>query len=291
MDRPTVLVAGATGNIGGGAAVALAKRGVHVVLLGRKPGTLEARARAVRASATEAGVVDPAVDTLALDLSDSRSVRLAATEAMDRFAAIDGLILSVVTLGQHGPDILPDGHELKFASNVLGPFLFTQLLMERLQRSQALIVHVVAPFYGAIDWDDLESIRDHKGEEPYHRTKTMNRMVAAELARRYDGRISSLAFDPGFIIDKQDPTLKDRWPTGFTGLYWRVLTALIAKPPRVAGEPMADLMLRPDRQALNGALYKLDKRVAKPDKAMSDTASGRRLWQELVRMTEAGDTL
>lgn len=285
-DRQTVLVAGGNGNVGGGAAVALARRGARVVLLGRKPDPLETRATAIRAALSARGIEDAAIDTLSLDLADMDSVRLAAGDALDRFPSIDGLVLSVVTLGQHGPNILPNGHELKFATNVMGPFLFTQLLIERLESSDAMVLHVVAPFYEDIDWDDLESIQNHNGEEPYHRTKTMNRIIAAELARRYAGRISSVAFDPGFIIDKHDSTLKDRWPTGFTGLYWRVLTALVAKPPRVAGEPIADLMLStPDRHAVNGALFKLDKRVTKPDEAMSDTAAGQRLWDELVGMT------
>jgi hypothetical protein len=116
----------------------------------------------------------------------------------------------------------------------------------------------------------------------------MNRIIAAELARRYAGTISSVAFDPGFIIDKQDPALKDRWPSGFSGFYWKVMTALAAKPPRVAGEPIADLVLsHADRQAINGALFKLSKRVTKPDRAMSDEVAGRRLWDELARMAEA----
>jgi NAD(P)-dependent dehydrogenase (short-subunit alcohol dehydrogenase family) len=290
VDRQTVLIAGGNGNVGGGAAAALARRGAEVVLLGRKASALDARADRIRADLAEQGSVDPAIGTLVLDLSDELAVRRAATEAMDRFEAIDGLILSVVSLGQHGPTMLPNGHELTFATNVLGPFLFTQLLMPRLQDSGALVLHVVAPFYEDIDWDDLESVRRFDGEKPYHRTKTMNRMVAAELARRYAGRISSVAFDPGFIIDKQDPTLKDRWPTGLTGLYWSVMTRLVAKKPEVAGEPIADLYLStPDRQAINGALFKLGDRVTKPDKAMSDTASCERLWDELIRMTEAAE--
>jgi hypothetical protein len=35
----------------------------------------------------------------------------------------------------------------------------------------------------------------------------------------------------------------------------------------------------------NGALFKLDNRVQKPDKAMNDEAIGNRLWDELVRLT------
>jgi NAD(P)-dependent dehydrogenase (short-subunit alcohol dehydrogenase family) len=284
-DRRAVLIAGATGSIGGGAATSLAQRGVQVVILGRTQERLDARASAIRSALPEADRDEAAIDTLVLDFCDFDSVRSAAAEALDRYPAIDGLVLSVGLFAQDGPTILPNGHELMFATNVLGPFLFTQLLLARLQRSGALVLHVIAPFYEAIDWDDLESIRRFETDPAYHRAKTMDRMTAAELARRDAGSLSSVAFDPSFIIDKDDPSLKERWPSGFTGLYWRVLSALVAKPPRVAGEPIADLMLDADRDAINGALFKLGKRATKPDKAMSDMAACRRLWDELEAMT------
>lgn len=70
------------------------------------------------------------------------------------------------------------------------------------------------------------------------------------------------------------------------GLYWRVMTVLLAKPPAVAGEPIADLILsHRDRSAINGALFKLYKRIEKPDKAMNDEVLGKRLWNELVQLT------
>jgi NAD(P)-dependent dehydrogenase (short-subunit alcohol dehydrogenase family) len=281
--RQTVLIAGATGNVGGGAAVALAQRGAHAVLLGRKTETLEAKADSIRAGLSD--VEETPIDTLAFDFSDMESVRLGAEAALDRFPEIDGLILSVGALLQNGPNVLPSGHELMFASNVMGPFLFTQLLFERLQQSDGLVLHVVAPFNEELDWDDLESVKNHKTGVATNRTKTMNRVIAAELARRYAGKISSVAFNPTYVIDKDDPELAKRWPEGFLGSYWKVVTALIAKPPAVAGDPIADLMLsHSDRQAINGALFKLNKRK-KPDKAMSDLALGQRLWDELARVT------
>jgi len=287
-NEQTILVAGATGNIGGGAAVALAKRGARVALLGRRLERLEARAKSLRGALSEARIEyqDTDLDTLVVDFSDMESVRLAAAEALNRFPKIHGLILSAVALIQHGPNILPSGHEAMFATNVMGPFLFTQLLLNRMEQSDGLILHVVNPSYKEIDWDDLESIRNHKTETAYERTKTMHRMIAGELARRYAGRISSVAFNPTFIIDKSDPELEKRWPTGFLGLFWKILTLLIAKPPEVAGEPIAELMVSyPDRSAINGALFKLDKRVEKPDKAMSDEELGKRLWDALVLLT------
>ena len=113
----------------------------------------------------------------------------------------------------------------------------------------------------------------------------MNRMIAAELARRYAGKISSVAFNPTFIIDKKDPELDKRWPTGFMGFFWRVMTVLFSKSPAVAGVPIADIMLsHQNRSAINGALFKLNKPIGKPDKAMNDEVLGKRLWDELVRL-------
>lgn len=286
-SNPTVLVAGATGNVGGGTAAALAQRGVDVVLLGRDPARLGARVDAIRSEQADAGIAGSAVETMTVDFSDLDSVRGAAIEALDRYPVIDGLVLSVVALIQDGPNILPNGHELMFATNVLGPFVFAQSLLERLRQSGALVIHVVAPFYEDIDWDDLESIDNHTTGVAYNRTKTMARMIAAESARRSTGGVSSIAFDPPFVIDKDDLGLKDKWPKGFMGMFWRGMTAVAAKPPRIAGEQLADVvLLHSDRHAINGAYFKRGKQV-KPDKAMSDAASCQRLWEELVRLSGA----
>ena len=121
---------------------------------------------------------------------------------------------------------------------------------------------------------------------PFNKTKTCNRVIAAELARRSQEEISSVAFDPTFVIDKTDPTLRDRWPTGFTGLIWRLMATFRARHPSIAGEPIADLMLSgTDRQSINGALYVLGRRSDKHDQAMRDERLGRRLWTELADMT------
>lgn len=290
-NKQTFLVAGATGNIGGASALALAKRGARVVLLGHKIETLEARANSIRDALSEASIEfqDADAATLVIDFADMDSVRSSAAEALNRFPVINGLVLSVVTLQQNGPNILPNGHEVMFATNVMGPFLFTQLLLERLQQTNGMILHVVAPFYEEIAWDDLESIKNHNTEVAYHRTKTCNRAIAGELARRYAGKVCSVAFDSPFVIDKNDPELQKRWPSGFMGFYWRVLTMLIAKPPAVAGEPIADLMISDrDRSEINGAIFKLDRRLKKPDQAMNDEILGKRLWDELEQMTGLG---
>lgn len=288
-ETQTVLIAGATGSIGGGAAMALAKRGANVVLLGRRPDTLNAKADFIRTTLYEQHTTTfrgANIATLVVDFSDMEAVRSAASEALDRFLTIDGLILSVGAYIEKGPTILSGGHEAMFATNVMGPFLFTQLLVKKMQESDGLVLHVIAPFNKKIDWDDLESIKKHRTMTAFNRTKTCNRVIAGELARRYVGKISSVAFDPTYVINTSDPTLPERWPSGMRGFLWRIMTVLFAKPPSVAGEPMADLLLSyQDRRAINGALFKLDQRIEKPDKAMHDEVLGERLWDQLVLLT------
>jgi len=287
-NNQTILIAGATGSIGGSAALALVTRGARVVLLGRNAEKLKTKMNLIRAALNEAQIdfQDDDIDMLVIDFSDMESVRSAAAESMNRFPLINVLILSVGAYIQNGPNILPSGHEVMFATNVMGPFLFTQLLLKRMQQSDGLVLHVIASFSKEIDWHDLESIKNHRTMTAFNRTKTCNRVIAGELARRYAGKIASVAFDPTYVIDKSDPDLAKRWPSGLVGFFWRVMTIFFAKPPAVAGEPIANLTLSyQDRRAMNGALFRLDKRIEKPDKAMNDEVLGKRLWNELVKLT------
>jgi NAD(P)-dependent dehydrogenase (short-subunit alcohol dehydrogenase family) len=288
MDKQTLLIAGGTGNIGGGAAVSLARRGAKVVLLGHRLDHLETKAKYFHNILSEDGIKDDDIDieTLLIDFSDMQSVRNSATEALKRFPKIHGIIFTVGTIVQNGPTILSGGHEIMFATNVLGPFLFTKLLSDRLQQSNGLVLHIINPTKIEIDWDDLESIKNHKTGVAFERTKMMNRIFAGELARRYNGKISSIAYYPSLIIDKNDPELKKRWPKGFMGFAWKVMTILIAKPPKVAGEPIADLYLSyENRNEINGAYFKLNRRKQKGDRVMDDEEMGKRFWKELEKLT------
>ena len=81
------------------------------------------------------------------------------------------------------------------------------LLLERMQQTGGLVLHVIARFHETLDWDDLESLKSRRPMDAFNRTKLCNRVIAGELARRYAGRISSVAFDPTFVLDKSDPEL------------------------------------------------------------------------------------
>lgn len=288
-EKQTILIAGATGSIGGAAALALVNGGARVVLLGRNNDKLQAYKQKIINTMSEpnAEIHKDNIETLVIDFSDMTLVKNAAAEALNRFPKIHGLILSVGSYIENGPTINKDGNEVMFAANVIGPFLFTNLLIKRMEQSNGLVLHVIALFKKNIDWNDLQNIKKHKTLDAFNRIKVLNRVFAAELARQYEGKISSLAFDPTFVIDKTDPGLKDRWPSGTTGFVWKILTILFAKHPSVAGEPIANLFLNnKNRSVLNGTLYKLYKQVKKLDTAMNDKEMGKRFWKELVKLTK-----
>ena len=63
------------------------------------------------------------------------------------------------------------------------------------------------------------------------------------------------------------------------------MTLLFARNPEVAGEPLARLFTdHPDRGVLNGAFFRLDRRLPMADAAMRDEVQGRMLWGKLQGM-------
>lgn len=283
----TAVIAGATGNVGSATATELARRGFHVVLLGRDFEKLSDRAQSWEAmlqneDSSFAGAFLP----VAVDLTSLASIEKASHEIQARFAAIDVLILSAVTLTQDGPTIMEDGNEFMFSTNVLGQFRLAALLRPEIEAAHGIIAHVVAPFHRDIDWDDLQSTQNHKSMEAYERSKTCHRIMAQEMARRYRDTFTSFAFDPGFAIDRKDPELKKRWPSGWTGLLWRAYALVAAKPPYIAGNALADLVSGSRRHdELNGAYYRLGVRSTKPGPSMNDPAAGSRLWDALEKLS------
>jgi retinol dehydrogenase-12 len=99
-----------------------------------------------------------------------------------------------------------DGFDLTYATNHIGPFLLTGLLLPRLREArQGRIVNVSSVGHmqaRAIDWTMLERRRVpvRSGFRAYAVTKLMNVLHAKELARRLaDSRVTTYALHPGGV--------------------------------------------------------------------------------------------
>ena len=265
LEGRVVLITGANTGIGRAAAVALAKRGAKLYLAGRS----EARHEEVLAELR--GLGGPPGTYLSLDLGDLSSVRACA----EAFLALEEpLHVLINNAGLAGPGTLTaDGFERTFGVNHLGPFLFTELLLERLKASApSRIVNVASTgHYRAkgIDWDAVRKpTRSTTGLDEYQVSKLCNVLYAKELAARLEGEgVTTYSLHPGVIAS-------DVWrqvPWGF-----RQLMTLFMKSSE-DGAATTIHCAASERAAKETGLYYDDCKVKEPSALAKDAALAKEL--------------
>lgn len=193
----TTIITGATSGIGREAARALAGHGATLILAVRNTAAGEALAAELRRAHPGAEIsVRP------LDLASLASVRGFAEGAAD-LPRIDVLLNNAGLGMQPKRAVTVDGFERQFATNHLGHFALTALLLPALLRADAprvVTISSIAHRRGRMNWNDLQSERSYNAPAAYQQSKLANLMFALELARRAEAagsRLASLAAHPG----------------------------------------------------------------------------------------------
>jgi NAD(P)-dependent dehydrogenase (short-subunit alcohol dehydrogenase family) len=190
IDGKRVVITGATSGIGKATAVELARRGAELTIVCRN---VDKGARVSAEVAAAAPAAAATIDLVEGDLASFDSVREAATEIKQRYDRIDILINNA---GVHAmvPRLTRDGFDQMLASNYLGPFLFTSLLLDPVTAaapSRIVVVgseaHRVAGRFDPERFEQLGSYNRLTSNPPYGRTKLLDMLLAAELARRLRG--------------------------------------------------------------------------------------------------------
>lgn len=167
MAGKVAVVTGATGGIGREVARALARLGAHLVIAARDPN----RGDATAVQITREGAAGD-ISAMLLDAADIESVRDFAMAFDRRFDRLDVLVNNAGAWFSDRRES-PDGCELTFATNVLGPYLLTQLLADPLISSpNGRIVNVVSSIGGHYDASDLQfERRRFDGYKAYAQSK------------------------------------------------------------------------------------------------------------------------
>lgn len=186
MRGRTVVVTGATSGLGEAAARQIATLGARVVLVGRSRAKADASRKAIIAAT---GNEDVAV-ALA-DLSLLADVRKLAHHLLETERRIHVLVNNAGVL-LNARTTTSEGNETSLATNLLAPFLLTQLLIPRLEASApARIVNVSSGgmYTSGLALDDLQYEKGtYSGSVAYARAKralvTLTETWAEQLAPR-----------------------------------------------------------------------------------------------------------
>jgi NAD(P)-dependent dehydrogenase (short-subunit alcohol dehydrogenase family) len=179
-DRGVAVVTGTTHGIGQVTGRELAKSGYTVVMLCRDRAAAEREREAIMAETPQA-----AVHAVRCDLSSLASVREGAREVLRRFDRIALLINNAgIVSTRHRMSV--DGFELTFATNHLGPFLLTRLLLERLTgHGRIVTVSSRSHYQGKLNLAQVTNPRARYGARAaYAQSKLANVLHTFALARR-----------------------------------------------------------------------------------------------------------
>jgi NAD(P)-dependent dehydrogenase (short-subunit alcohol dehydrogenase family) len=270
-DTRTALVTGGTSGIGRAVAEVLAAAGLNVVLLARD----EARGEATRAEiATTTG--NDRISVVRGDLGDLASIRQATLTIEQTHPRLDILVNCA---GVYTPKrtVTPGGFETMFATNLLGPFLLTNLLLPQLEAAgSARVLVISAPSGTKLDFDDLQGERRFRSLTNFGASKAADLLFTFELARRLDGTgVTANAIHPGLV--------RTGLMTGAPALIrWAVWP--FSGSPESASKTIVPLALDPAFEGRSGQFFHHAKAID-PPKSTRDPVVARRLWDVAAELT------
>lgn len=272
IQNGVVLVTGGSSGLGLATAQALAERGARVTITSRDARRVEAAAERIAAN------TGAKVDTALVDLADLDSVRTFG----ERFARENSHIQVLVNNagGVFGSRrVTPDGHEMTFGTNHLGPFLLTSLLLGSLggeAPSRVINVSSVAHTYakGGILFDDLRwENRRYKMMDVYGHSKLANILHARGINDRTNSDVQAFAVHPGVVS------------TSFGGRGGSVIVRMTTKfgkrwmlAPEEGADSIVWLATEPLIDVSDG-FYFSDRRVEKSTRFARDGEQADTLWE------------
>ena len=268
LQGRTFFVTGANSGIGRALVEALAARGARVVLASRSKERTEPVLEGIRRSCAGADA-----EFLEIDVSDLASVRSAAGRFLATGRAIDVLVNNAGIAGTRA--LTRDGFDLTYATNHIGPFLLTNLLLPRLRAApEARIVNVSSIAHAGVkrlDWAGLERRAEPKRSAfpDYAVTKLMNVLHAKELARRLAGTgVTASALHPGTVAT-------NIWRAVPQPLQW-LLKRFMLSSEAGAQTPLY-CATAPELATVTGRYYDKCREVA-PNPLADDEALAQELW-------------
>ncbi|XP_004612108.2 retinol dehydrogenase 13 isoform X2 [Sorex araneus] len=284
LTGKTAVVTGANSGIGKAVAQELALRGACVILACRNPENGQRALMEIQAATKGKG-------RLLLgdvDMSSMASVRSFASWLQREHPEIHLLVNNAAVCGL--PMILtPEGFDVTFATNYIGPFLLTNLLLGVLQQAGTSRVVNLSSFThvnGYIDEDHLMGIGKPLGfNQNYCCTKLLLILFTQELAQRLQGTgVTVNSVDPGVVYTG----IMKSFPWYYRFGFW--LLSFFLKDLKQSVVPVLYLCLAKELDGISGRYFKNSCVITLPSEAALDHHVGQRLWQTTARLTNLDKT-
>lgn len=279
LTGKSIIVTGANSGIGKEAAIQLARCGANVIMACR---SAERGSRAL-AEVKFASNSDK-VELMLVDLASQASIRQFVEEFKVKYDRLDVLINNAANFDHSlkQATLTEDGVETIFATNHVGVFLLTNLLLDRLKASApSRIINVASkglityPFLD-IEFNNLNGERKFSTQHAYYLSKQAQVMFTYALAERLSGtgvtvncvRVTNVA-----IPDERLTHL----PTWLFKIYQ--LKRKMSITPQKQAETYTYLAADPSVQAVTGGYWDENNQLVRSNANSYNKETQDRLWE------------
>lgn len=284
LSGKTIIITGANSGIGKAAAIQLARLGATVVMACR---SAERGARALEEVCLLAG--SEKVELILVDMASQASILRFAEQYTSEHPRLDVLIHNAANFDHQltRPVLTEDGIETIFATNHVGIFLMTHLLLDLLKVSTPSRVITVAskglityPFLD-IEFDNLNGERKFTTQHAYYHAKLAQVIYTFDLAERLKG--TGVTVNCVRVTNVAIPDERITHLSGWVQSLYKLKRRMAITPERQA-ETYVYLAADPVVENITGGYWDENNRQVRANRSAYNRETWKRLWKESVRL-------
>ncbi|XP_040275388.1 retinol dehydrogenase 14-like isoform X2 [Bufo bufo] len=274
LTGKTAIVTGANTGIGKQVALDFARRNARVILACRSRDRGQKAVDEIKRETSNRNVILSILDT-----SSMASVRSFAEQILKEEKRLDILVNNAGASGLPYA-ITPEGLEITFTTNHLGPFLLTHLLLDLLKRTAPSRIVVVSSFMhgqGNIDTSNLwgKNLEKNRYNDSYNSTKLMNAIWAKDLATQLQGTgVTVNSVNPGIVM-----TDAMRNYPFLLRFIFNIIGFFFFKNAEEGAASAIYSSVSEEAEGLTGKFIDSDCTIVPPSKKTRDPAVNRKLWE------------
>lgn len=266
--QSVAVVTGGTGGIGRWIALGLARAGYHLVLIGRD----RPRGEAAQTWITEQ-VPHATIDLLIADLSVLAATRAAGRCILSRYPKISVLINNAGVFDMK-PVTTVEGYNRVLATNLLSPFVLTQVLLPSLRAAAPSRIVNIGSSMSDRTWISPHHLmlgQRWTKVRAYSQSKLALMMITFALSRRMEGTgVVANVVHPGLVATGLVRT------GGVIGVVWRCIARIALTEAQGADTPLY-VALAPEFAAISG-VYVKKHRAVRPNRQALDPGLVEDVW-------------